>query len=118
MSGDPYLAARLKTKLRLPVMAGPMFIASTPALLVAQCRAGVIGAMPALNARTTAALEADLAWIAAELAGCPAPHAINLVCHRTNARLQADLDLIIKYRTPIVVLALGANPEIVEAIHA
>ena len=117
MSGDPTLAPRLKAQLALPVMAGPMFIASTPALAIAQCRAGIIGAMPALNARTTARLDADIAEIRRELEGVAAPYAINLVCHRTNARLDADLALIIKYRVPIVVLALGANPGVVAAIH-
>jgi len=60
----------------------------------------------------------DLGWIGTELSDCPAPYAINLVCHRSNARLQADLELLIKHRTPIVVLALGASRNIVEAIHA
>ena len=118
MKGDPGLARRLKTKLRLPVMAGPMFIASTPDLVIAQCRAGIIGSMPALNARTTDALDADMTRIGEALADCPAPFAINLVCHRTNARLRADLDLIVKHRAPIVVLALGADPEVVAAIYA
>ncbi len=118
MKGDPALAGRLKTSLRLPVMAGPMFIASTPDLLIAQCRAGIIGAMPALNARTTEALDADLTQIGKALADCPAPYAINLVCHRTNARLKADLDLVVKHRAPIVVLALGADPEIISTVHA
>ena len=118
MSGDPDLAQRLKAGLKLPVMAGPMFIASTPDLVIAQCRAGIIGAMPALNARTTEALDVDLTRIAKALADCPAPYAINLVCHRTNARLGADLDLIVKHKAPIVVLALGADPEVVSAIHA
>ncbi len=118
MKGDRGLAGRLKSSLRLPVMAGPMFIASTPELVVAQCRAGIIGAMPALNARKTEGLDADLARIREALAGCPAPYAINLVCHRTNARLSADLDLIVKHKAPIVVLALGADPVVVSAIHA
>jgi nitronate monooxygenase len=118
MTGDPTLAKRLRAKLALPVMAGPMFIASTPALVVAQCRAGVIGAMPALNARTTADLDESLAQIGRERKGCETPYAINLVCHRTNARLEADLDVIVRHRTPIVVLALGASPAVVEAIHA
>ncbi len=118
MNGDPDLAQRLKTGLKLPVMAGPMFIASTPDLLIAQCRAGIVGAMPALNARTTMDLDADLNRIKEALADCPAPYAINLVCHRTNARLGADLDLIVKHKAPIVVLALGADPEVVSAIHA
>ena len=118
MSGDPQLAARLRARLALPVMAGPMFIASTPALVVAQCRAGVVGAMPALNARTTPALDVDLNQIERELEGCAAPFAINLVCHRTNARLHDDLAVIVRHRVPIVVLALGADAEIVAAIHA
>jgi nitronate monooxygenase len=117
VSGDPHLAARLKARLALPVMAGPMFIASTPALVVAQCRAGIIGAMPALNARTTSALDGDLAEIERELDGCAVPYAINLVCHRTNARLRDDLAVIVRHRVPIVVLALGADAEIVAAIH-
>lgn len=117
MSGDPDLAARLKAGLKLPVMAGPMFIASSPALVVAQCRAGIVGAMPALNARTTAALSDSLAFIERELDGCAAPYAINLVCHRSNARLAADLEVISRRRAPIVVLALGASAEVVEAIH-
>jgi nitronate monooxygenase len=117
VSGDPELAARLKANLRLPVMAAPMFIASSPALLVAQCRAGIIGATPALNSRTTDALDADLALIRRELADCEAPYAINLVCHRSNARLESDLAVIVRHRVPIVVLALGADPRVVEAIH-
>jgi nitronate monooxygenase len=118
VSGDPRLAARLASRLRLPVMAGPMFIASTPALTVAQCRSGIIGSMPALNPRTTAALDADIAAIERELAGCEVPYAINLVAHRTNARLDADLEVILAHRVPIVVLALAANPKIVESVHA
>ena len=99
-------------------MAGPMFIASSPALVVAQCRAGIIGAMPALNARTTAGLDDNIATIKRELAGCEAPYGINLVCHRSNVRLDADLDVIVKHKAPIVVLALGASPKVVCAIHS
>ena len=118
MSGDPGLAARLTSKLRLPVMAGPMFIASTPALVVAQCRGGIIGSLPALNARTTAGLDADISTIERELEGCEVPYAINLVPHRTNARLDADIEVILAHEVPIVVLAFAANPGIVEAVHA
>jgi nitronate monooxygenase len=117
LKGDPELAGRLKARLKLPVMAGPMFIASTPDLVIAQCRAGIIGATPALNSRTTEGLDADMTRIREALADCPAPYAINLVCHRTNARLRADLDVIVKHKAPIVVLALGADPEVVSAIH-
>ncbi len=66
---EPSLAARLKSGLRLPVMAGPMFIASTADLVIAQCNAGIIGAMPALNPRSTEALDKDLARIAAQAGG-------------------------------------------------
>ncbi len=118
MMGDASLAPRLKAKLRAPVMAGPMFIASTPALVVAQCKSGIIGAMPALNARTTQGLDADIAYIEHELGGCEVPYAINLVAHRSNARLQADLAVVVAHKVPIVVLALAASPDIVEAIHA
>ena len=118
MRGDPNLAARLVSRLRLPVMAGPMFIASTPSLVVAQCRGGIIGSMPALNARSTAALDADIAAIERELEGCEAPYAINLVAHRTNARLDADLEVVLAHKVPVVVLALAANARIVEAVHA
>jgi nitronate monooxygenase len=98
-------------------MAGPMFIASTADLVIAQCRSGIIGAMPALNPRSTADLDADIGRIKSELAGCEIPYAINLVAHRSNDRLAPDLDVIIRHRVPIVVLALAANAEIVDAIH-
>jgi nitronate monooxygenase len=115
--GNPGLGSRLRAKLRIPVMAGPMFIASTAELVIAQCRAGIIGAMPALNPRSTAALDADIARIKVELADCPIPYAINLVAHRSNDRLQADLAVIIRHQVPIVVLALAASGDIVDAIH-
>jgi nitronate monooxygenase len=118
MKNGPDLARRLRQKLRIPVMAGPMFIASTPELVVAQCRSGIIGAMPALNARTSAQLDADIVRIKQELRGCDVPFAINLVAHKTNERLDADLEIIVEHQVPIVVLALAASPAIVEAIHA
>jgi nitronate monooxygenase len=117
MKNGPDLASRLRQKLRIPVMAGPMFIASTPELVVAQCRSGIIGAMPALNARTSAQLDADIVRIKQEHCDCDVPFAINLVAHKTNERLDADLAIIVEHRVPIVVLALAASPAIVEAIH-
>ena len=117
LMGSPDLGQQLRAKLRIPVMAGPMFIASTPELVIAQCRAGIIGGMPALNPRSTAALDADIGRIKSELAGCPIPFAINLVAHRSNERLQADLAVILKHQVPIVVLALAASADIVGAIH-
>jgi nitronate monooxygenase len=73
--------------------------------------------MPALNPRSTDALDADIARIKGELADCPIPYAINLVAHRSNDRLQADLAVIIKHQVPIIVLALAASADIVNAIH-
>ena len=110
------LAASLKQKLRLPVMAGPMFIASTAELVIAQCKAGIIGAMPALNPRSTAALDEDIARIAESVGD--APYAINLVAHKSNSRLEADLEVVLRRKVPIVVLALAANPDLVRTLQA
>lgn len=110
------LASELRAKLRIPVMAGPMFIASTADLVIAQCNAGIIGAMPALNPRSTAALDEDVARIRENVGD--RPYCINLVAHRTNERLQADLDVILKHKVPIVVLALAANPDLVKELQA
>jgi nitronate monooxygenase len=109
------IGADLRAKLRLPVMAGPMFIASTADLVIAQCRAGIIGAMPALNPRTTADLDADIARIAGSVGD--APYAINLVAHASNSRLAADLDVVLKHKVPIVVLALAANAGLVRQLQ-
>jgi nitronate monooxygenase len=118
MASRSLLADSLRSKLRLPVMAGPMFIASTAELVIAQCRAGIIGSMPALNPRSTAELEADIVRIKQALADCEVPYAINLVAHRSNDRLEADLAVVLKHQVPIVVLALAASAEIVGKIHA
>ena len=115
MSGKD-LAAKLKAGLRLPVMAGPMFIASTADLVIAQCKAGIIGSMPALNPRTTAALDTDITRIKAAVGD--APYAINLVAHPTNERLDADLEVVLRHKVPIVVLALAANPDLVRQLQA
>jgi len=106
----------LKARLRLPVMAGPMFIASTAELVIAQCRAGIIGSMPALNPRSTAALDEDIARIA-EAVG-DRPYAINLVAHRSNSRLDTDLEVVLRHKVPIVVLALAANADLVRTLQA
>jgi nitronate monooxygenase len=113
--GSENLASRLKEKLRLPVMAGPMFIASTADLVIAQCKAGIIGSMPALNPRSTEALDADVARIAASVGDMP--YAINLVAHSSNSRLEADLNVALKHKVPIVVLALAANPALVRQLQ-
>src|SRR3546814_537210 len=113
---DPTLAARLNAGLRLPVMAGPMFIASTAELVIAQCQAGIIGAMPALNPRSTEALDKDLSRIAASVGSLP--WCVNLVAHKSNERLAPDLEVVLKHKVPVVVLALAADPGLVRELQA
>jgi nitronate monooxygenase len=97
-------------------MAGPLFIASTADLVIAQCKAGIIGSMPALNPRTSAALDDDISRISQSVGDMP--YAINLVAHASNSRLAADLDIVLKHKVPIVVLALAANPDLVRQLQA
>lgn len=106
----------IKSRLRIPVMAGPMFIASTADLVIAQCRAGIIGSMPALNARSAAALDEDVARIRESVGD--RPYAINLVAHSSNARLASDLEIVLRHKVPIVVLALAANGDLVRELQA
>src|SRR3546814_6015034 len=108
---DSSLAARLKAGLRLPVMAGPMFIASTADLVIAQCPAGIIGAMPALNPRSTAALDDDLSRIAA--AAGDRPWCVNVFAHTSNERLAPDLSVVLWHKVPTVVFALAADQGLV-----
>jgi nitronate monooxygenase len=107
----------LEGRLRLPVIAAPMFIVSQPDLVIAQCRAGVVGAFPSLNARPSGVLEEWLRRLRAELTEADAPFAVNLIVHRSNARLDEDLALCVKYQVPIVITSLGAQPEVNDAIH-
>ena len=100
-------------------MAAPMFIVSSPALLIAQCEAGIVGSMPALNARTDTQLDEWLGEITRTLADShAAPFAINQIAHRSNDRLARDTELIVKYRVPIVIISLSAHREIVDAVHS
>jgi len=111
--------------LRLPVIAAPMFIISGPELVVAQCKAGVVGSFPALNARGPGALDAWLARIKAELAahdaahpGQPAaPFAVNLIVHKSNTRHEEDLATIARHKVPLVITSLGARAEVNAAVH-
>lgn len=112
--------------LRLPVIAAPMFIISTPALVIAQCKAGIVGSMPALNARPAEQLEDWLAEItetlAAHNAANPqnpaAPFAINQIVHKSNDRLEHDLALCVKYKVPVVISSLGAREDVNSAVHS
>jgi len=120
------LPAILKDKLRLPVVGAPLFIISHPQMTLAQCKAGVIGAFPALNARPESQLDEWLAEITEGLAAHDARHpdrpaapfAVNQIVHRSNKRLEHDLMMCVKYKVPVVISSLGAVPEVNAAIHS
>jgi nitronate monooxygenase len=111
--------------LRLPVIASPLFIISVPALVIAQCKAGIVGSMPALNARPAAQLADWLAEITETLAahdrahpGSPAaPFAINQIVHKSNDRLDHDMQVCERFKVPLVITSLGARPELNQAVH-
>ncbi|HDS0916171.1 TPA: nitronate monooxygenase [Pseudomonas putida] len=113
------LPASLEQRLRLPVVAAPMFLISNPTLVLACCASGVVGSFPALNQRDSAGFKAWLEEIEAGFAQlqAPAPYAVNLIVHPTNPRLQADLALCVEHRVPIVITSLGAVKEVVDAVH-
>ncbi|HOW49253.1 MAG TPA: nitronate monooxygenase family protein [Rubrivivax sp.] len=110
----------------LPIIGSPLFIISNPNLVIEQCKAGVIGAMPALNARPASQLDEWLAEITETLAaydranpGKPAaPFAINQIVHKSNDRLDHDMQMCAKYKVPIVISSLGARVEVNQAVHA
>ncbi|QNE04953.1 NAD(P)H-dependent flavin oxidoreductase [Croceicoccus marinus] len=108
----------LKHRLQLPAIAAPMFIVSQPDLVLAQCRSGIVGSFPSLNARGDGVFEQWLQRLNAELTDNDAPFAVNLIVHRSNARLQEDLELCVKYKVPIVICSLGAREEVNDAIHS
>ena len=112
------LPARLEGRLRVPVVAAPMFLVSGPALVVACCRAGVLGSFPALNCRTTEGLRAWLDTIEDALGPGDAPFAVNLIVHSSNRRLRDDLAVIVGHRVPVVITSLGAAADVVDAVHA
>ncbi len=105
-------------RLRLPVIGSPLFIVSTPELVIAQCRAGVVGSFPALNARPAPVLEEWLQRLTGELGEADAPFAVNQIVHRSNDRLMHDVEMCVKYKVPIVITSLGARAEVNEAIHS
>ncbi len=110
----------LKGRLRLPVVAAPMFLVSGPELVVAACKAGVLGTFPALNQRSSEGFEAWLTEIREALeplGDTAAPYGVNLIVHRTNPRLEADLALCVEHRVPVVITSLGAVADLVDAVH-
>jgi nitronate monooxygenase len=112
--------------LPLPIIGAPLFIISNPKLVIEQCKAGVVGAMPALNARPAEQLDDWLAEITETLAAYnkanpdqpAAPFAINQIVHKSNDRLEHDLQMCAKYKVPIVITSLGARTDVNDAVHA
>ncbi|WP_234197936.1 NAD(P)H-dependent flavin oxidoreductase [Pseudacidovorax sp. NFM-22] len=112
--------------LPLPIIGSPLFIISNPKLVIAQCKAGVVGSMPALNARPAAQLDEWLAEITEELAAYnkanpdkpAAPFAINQIVHKSNDRLEHDMELVVKYKVPIIITSLGARTDVNDAVHS
>jgi len=113
-------------KLPLPVIAAPMFIVSTPKLVIAQCTSGVVGSMPALNARPASQLDEWLHEIEEALAAhdrahpeAPAaPYAINQIVHKSNDRLDHDMEAVVRRKVPIVITSLGARTDVNDAVHS
>jgi nitronate monooxygenase len=116
----------LKDRLSIPVVGSPLFIISGPELVIAQCKAGVVGSFPSLNARPVEVLDQWLTQINEELdaynAANPdnpaAPFAVNQIVHNSNDRLMQDVELCVKHKVPIVITSLGARPEVFGAIHS
>jgi len=116
----------LENTLRLPVVGAPLFIISNPELVIAQCKAGIVGSFPALNARPAEQLDEWLQRITEALAEhdrrhpaqAAAPFAVNQIVHRSNDRLEHDLALCVKYKVPIVITSLGARTDVNDAIHS
>src|SRR4051794_7826800 len=114
------------TNLRIPVIGAPLFIISNPKLVIEQCKAGIVGAMPALNARPASQLDEWLHEITEALAAHDrlhpdrpaAPFAINQIVHRSNDRLEHDMQMVVKHRVPVVITSLGARPDVNDAIHS
>src|SRR5580698_8043781 len=120
------LPAVLRDRLRLPVIGSPLFIISGPELVIAQCKAGVVGSFPALNARPASLLDEWLAEITETLAAYDrahpdrpsAPFAVNQIVHKTNDRLEHDVEMATKYKAPIIITSLGAREDVNAAAHS
>jgi nitronate monooxygenase len=119
------LPAALEGRLRLPLIGAPMFIVSVPELVIAQCKAGIVGAFPALNARPQENLDTWIRTIKEELAAYAgehpdepvAPFAVNQIVHQSNRRVYADMETCVKYEVPIIITSLRPPGEVVKAVH-
>ncbi|MBT8096571.1 MAG: nitronate monooxygenase family protein, partial [Woeseia sp.] len=116
----------IAAKLRLPAIGAPMFIVSQPELVLAQCKSGIVGSFPALNARPAEQLEEWLAQITEQLAEFAsanpdkkvAPFAVNQIVHQSNDRLEHDVEMCVKFKVPIVITSLRPPSEVVDAVHS
>ena len=119
------LPTQFENRLKLPLVVAPMFLASGTQLVTECCKAGVVGTFPALNQRSSEGFEEWLIEIKAELARIeqtseqkPAPYGVNLIVHKSNPRLAADLALCVKHEVPLVITSLGADSSVVDTIHS
>jgi len=116
----------LKRRLRIPVIGSPLFIISNPDLVIAQCKAGIVGSFPALNARPAEVLDQWLERITTELADYDrlhperpsAPFAVNQIVHKSNDRLEHDVAMCVKWKVPVIITSLGARTDVFDAIHS
>jgi NAD(P)H-dependent flavin oxidoreductase YrpB (nitropropane dioxygenase family) len=122
----PMTAAQLKARLRIPLIGAPQFIVSGPELVIAQCKAGIVGSFPALNARPKAMLDEWLHRIREELAAHDrahperpsAPFAVNQIVHKSNDRLEHDVEVCLKHKVPLAITSLGAREDVYKAFAA
>jgi len=118
------LAQNFSDRLKLPVVAAPMFLVSGPELVIETCKSGVVGTFPALNQRSSDGFEdwvvtikQQLAEFEAETGQKAAPFGVNLIAHRSNPRLEADLDICVKHEVPLIITSLGAVPSLIDKVH-
>ena len=117
---------QLKTQLKIPVIGAPLFLVSGPELVIAQCKSGIVGSFPALNARPQNILDEWIIRIKDELAEAKeadpkkriAPFAVNQICHGSNDRLFGDMEICVKHEVPIIITSLRPPEEIVQAAHS
>jgi nitronate monooxygenase len=120
------IAPRLASRMQLPLIGAPLFIISNPKLVIEQCKAGIVGSFPALNARPKEQLEEWLIEITETLAAYDAAHpdkpsapfAVNQIVHKSNERLEYDMAMCVKYKVPVVITSLGARAEVCQAVHS
>jgi nitronate monooxygenase len=111
------IPSQLAGRLAIPAIVAPMFLVSGPDLVVECCRAGLLGTFPALNQRSSAGFAAWLEEIEGRLGSDDAPFGVNLIVHKSNPRVRADLEICVAHKVPLVITSLGAAREVVEAVH-